>query len=89
MPTKKRTIDYPLPIVFNRNIVNTNETRGICCWWAMPTLRWNIEIPMYIFVSYKPLSSSNFFLKSSRMSPLEALNKLDDFKKKLEEDNGL
>lgn len=28
-------------------------------------------------------------LETSRMSPLEALNKLDDFKKKLEEDNGL
>ena len=28
-------------------------------------------------------------LETSRMSPLEALNKLDDLKKKLEEDNGL
>ena len=28
-------------------------------------------------------------LETSIMSPLEALNKLDDFKKKLEEDNGL
>jgi len=28
-------------------------------------------------------------LETSRMSPLEALNKLDELKKKLEEDNGL